>query len=225
MLEILQEHGASSPDQLLFLWNLFEGVPKFYRDCYEQGVLESSRPDLIRRLFFESSSPLRYEAEHWFLKELRGRYDVVLKFVARNPGCSNADIENHVQRASPDTHEQVAGYLKILSDRYRMIERKLPIFSKPKARRGRYYISDNFLQSWLAAFTNQMSAVNFRPLSELVRESNDRLMEVEGHGLEKLVGVLYEERSRKGRGDFPLTHQIQGYWDKGDTEIDLSRIP
>ena len=31
---------------------------------------------------------------------------------------------------------QVGGYLKILSERYRMIERRLPIFSPPKARSG-----------------------------------------------------------------------------------------
>jgi len=32
---------------------------------------------------------------------------------------------------------------------------------------------------------------------------------------------LYEERSRKGLGDFAVTARIQGFWDRGDTEIDL----
>ena len=39
--------------------------------------------------------------------------------------------------------------------------------------------------------------------------------------LERLVGELYEERSRKGIGEFPITQRIQGYWDRNDTEIDL----
>ena len=86
LLHILKDHAAPTPERLLFLWNLFEGVPKFYRDCYEQQVLAAERTTLLRRIFFESSSPLRSEAENWFLRELRGRYDVVLKFVARNPG-------------------------------------------------------------------------------------------------------------------------------------------
>ncbi len=86
ILSILQDHAEPTPERLLFLWNLFEGVPKFYRDCYEQDVLAAERRTLLRRIFFESSSPLRTEAENWFLRELRGRYDVVLKFVARNPG-------------------------------------------------------------------------------------------------------------------------------------------
>ena len=52
-------------------------------------------------------------------------------------------------------------------------------------------------------------------------ELRDRLATVEGFGLEALVGQLYEERSRLGLGDFPLSERIQGYWDRGDVEIDL----
>lgn len=93
ILEILRVHADDDPARLLFLWNLFEGVPKFYRDAYEQGVLNAERPEVLRRLFFSSSSPLRNEADNWFLRELRGRYDMVLQYLARKPGCSNADIE------------------------------------------------------------------------------------------------------------------------------------
>ncbi len=35
------------------------------------------------------------------------------------------------------------------------------------------------------------------------------------------MGQLYEERSRKELGDFSLTERIEGWWDSGDTEIDL----
>ena len=59
---MLSAHTEPSPERLLFLWNLFEGVPKFYRDCYEQGVLAADRRELLERAFFLSSSPLRTEA-------------------------------------------------------------------------------------------------------------------------------------------------------------------
>jgi len=68
ILTILREHADMEPERLLFLWSLFEGVPKFYRDCYEQKVLRASRPTLLRHIFFESSSPLRTEADNWFLR-------------------------------------------------------------------------------------------------------------------------------------------------------------
>jgi uncharacterized protein len=105
-----------------------------------------------------------------------------------------------------------------------LIESKLPIFAKPTARRRRYYLSDNFLESWLAAIAPSVAAREFRPQPQLIAEAVDRLQVVEGKGLEKLAGQLYEERSRKGIGDFPLTHRILGFWDKSDTEIDLVAV-
>jgi hypothetical protein len=63
--------------------------------------------------------------------------------------------------------------------------------------------------------------MNFRPLQTLVEQADQRLMSAEGYGLERLVGQLYEERSRLGFGDFPLTSRIEGWWDSRDTEIDL----
>ncbi len=221
LLEILRDHADPAPERLLFLWNLFEGVPKFYRDCFEQNVLAVSRPDLLRRIFFESSSPLRTEADNWFLRELRGRYDVVLKFVARNPGRMHKEIVQAIGQASGDPDKQIGGYLKILIERFRLIEKKLPVFAKPDARKNRYYVADNFLRSWLAALANPVSATAFRPIPELVAEADQRLQDVEGYALEKLVGRLYEERSRKQIGDFPLSQRVQGYWDKSGVEIDL----
>jgi len=224
VLAILDAHADRTPERLLFLWNLFEGVPKFYRDAYEQGVLAADRKTLLAGMFFRSSSPLRTEADHWFLSELRGRYDVVLKYVARHPGCTNADIESHVREVSPSTAEHAGGYLKGLIDRYRMVERRLPVFAKPDARCGRYYLGDNFLRSWLAALHSAVSAINFRPEALLVDQADERLAQVEGHGLERLAAQLYEERSRRGIGDFALTHRIDGYWDRNDTEIDLVAV-
>lgn len=221
LLKMLDVHADRQPERLLFLWNLFEGVPKFYRDAYEQGVLGANRHTVLEKLFFRSSSPLRTEAENWFLSELRGRYDVVLKYVARHPGCSHGDIEAHARQISPTTAEQAGGYLKVLIERYQMLERRLPIFAKPNARRGRYYVSDNFLRSWLAALHSPVAAINFRPLTGLIEQADLRLAHAEGHGLERLVAQLYEERSRKGVGDFSLTSRIEGYWDRGDVEIDL----
>lgn len=221
LLELLQAHADNTPERLLFLWNLFEGVPKFYRDCFEQGVIAADRCTLLERMFFSSSSPLRSEADNWFLRELRGRYDLVLKYVARHPGCNHADLQAHADSVAPEIGSQVAGYLKTLEEKYELVEKRLPVFAKPKARKGHYTIRDNFLRSWLDALAVPTAAINFRPLEALVRQADQRLMTAEGYGLERLVGQLYEERSRLNLGDFPLTSRIEGWWDRSDTEIDL----
>jgi AAA+ ATPase superfamily predicted ATPase len=225
LLEMLRTHTEATSERLLFLWALFEGVPKFYRDAFEQQVLNADRHDFLQRMFFSSSSPLQGEADNWFLRELRGRYDMVLQYLSRHPGCTNADIEQALASASgPGDAKQIGGHLKVLSERYRMIERRLPILSPTKARRGRYYIRDNFLSAWLSALQRPVSAMAFRPVEMLIAQANRQLEDVEGHALENLVGQLYEERSRRSLGDFPVSERIRGYWDRSDVEIDLVAI-
>jgi AAA+ ATPase superfamily predicted ATPase len=120
VLAILIEHSDPTPERLLFLWTLFEGVPKFYRDCYEQNTLKEDRGTLLRKMFFESSSPLRTEAETWFLGEIGGKADTVLKFVARNPGMMHNELVKAIQAASGEETENMGSYLKKLTDRYRL---------------------------------------------------------------------------------------------------------
>jgi hypothetical protein len=155
-------------------------------------------------MFFQSSAPLRNEAENWFLHELRGRYDVVLKYIVRHPGCTNGDLDAHVRLVSPETAEQTSGYVKVLSDRYELVERRLPIFAGRKERKGHYYVRDNFLRSWLAALAPAVAAANFQPTERLVAQALARLEEVEGHGFERLVATLYESGAEEGCPDSRL---------------------
>jgi len=224
VLAILREHADPTPERLLSLWTLFEGVPKYYRDCYERQALSTDRATLVRRLFFESSSPLQSEAETWFLHEIGGTADTVLKFVARNPGMMHKELVNEIRQASGDPTGNIGGYLTTLTERYRLIERKLPILAPDKARQGRYYLTDNFLTAWLVAIASRVSARPFRPVDRLVEEAVSALNGLEGTALEKLAGQLYEERSRLELGDFPLTTRIRGFWDRKATEIDLVAV-
>lgn len=221
---IIRNHADPSPERLLFLWNLFEGVPKYYRDCYEEGVLAADRKSLLRRIFFDSSSPLRDEADGGFMRELRGQYDIMLKFVARYPGRPHGELVQAIREQSGNDDQQIGKYLKILIEKYRLISRKQPVFTDAKARQGRYYLTDNFLQAWLAALANQVIARNFQPIEGLVERADRQLETVEGYALERLAGQLYEERSRKGLGDFPIDAKISGYWNRQGIEIDLVAI-
>ncbi|MFN8790511.1 MAG: DUF234 domain-containing protein [Bdellovibrionales bacterium] len=221
LLELFREFEIHDPYQVLFYWNLFEGVPKFYRDCFEQDVIRTNRKVVLEKMFFESSSPLRTEADNWFLKELHGRYDTILKYVARNSGCTHSDLLSHLRSISQESDEQVGGHLQILQDKYKIIEKKLPIFSPAKARKGRYYISDNFLRSWLGALAAQVSALNFKPPKTLIELADQKLQALEGYGLEKMVALVYEERSRNGLAGFSLSQKVEGFWDRSNIEIDL----
>lgn len=227
LFEMFRAHGVHDPHHRLFLWSLFEGVPKFYRDCFDQGVLhpsETCRIDTLREMFFEGSSPLKDEADNWFLRELRGRYDTVLTLLARGGPLSHGQLKEEYDRTGPAQENQLAGYLKVLIEKYGMVERLQPILSSDRQRNARYVITDNFLSAWLAAIQRNVRLARIRPIEEAVAKADLSLQTHEGYAFEKLVRQITQECSRKNVGDFSLTQLVAGYWNKtdgSDIEIDM----
>jgi hypothetical protein len=220
-------HGVSDRAQQLFLWSRFEGVPKFYRDAFEQGVLTADvhyRRSTLRELFFEGSSPLRDEATNWFLRELRGRYDSVLKLLAKKGPCSHRELVSEYARAGSGDEKQLSAYLTTLIERYEMVEKLQPVFAGGKGRKARYAITDNFLASWLKALARNVQMARVQPIDECVGRADGALQSHEGYAFEKMIRLLTEECSRKNVGDFRLTELVRGYWNKADgsdVEIDM----
>ncbi len=230
LFEMFDSHGVRDATHRLFLWSLFEGVPKFYRDCFEAGVLieqDNYRQQTLSRLFFEGASPLRDEATNWFLRELRGRYDSVLKLLARKAPCSYRDLVAEYARSGSGDEKQLTAYLNTLIERFWMVEKLQPVFSGAKSRKARYVIADNFLASWLRALGRNTQIARVRPVEQAVSRADQALMVQEGYGFEKMIRLLTEECSRKAAGDFALTEIVRGYWNKADgsdIEIDLVAI-
>lgn len=230
LFEMFREHEINNPEHRLFLWSIFEGVPKFYRDCFDQGTLSYDleyRTHTLRRMFFEGASPLKDEAENWFLRELRGRYDSVLKLVARMGPCSHGLLKAEYDRTGPGGEKHLGGYLKILIERYQMIEKVSPIFAKDEARKSRYRIADNFLNAWLSSIARNVQLARIRPIDDAIGRADTALMTHEGHSFEKMVRLATQECSRKRVGDFSLSHLVKGYWNKSDgsdIEIDIVAI-
>ena len=230
LFEMFRAHGVDDPHHRLFLWTLFEGVPKFYRDCFDQGVLHNApgyRTETLRKMFFEGSSPLKDEAENWFLCELRGRYDTILTLLARGGPLSHGQLKHEYDRTGSGGEKQLASYLNALVGKYGMVERLQPILSGEKQRNARYVITDNFLSAWLAAIQRNVRLARIRPIEEAVAKADVAMQTREGVAFEKLVRQATEECSRKGVGDFALTELVSGYWnraDGGDIEIDMVAV-
>lgn len=230
LFEMFDEHDVDDPEHMLFLWAIFEGVPKFYRDSFDQGVLslrDDYRQSTLQRLFFEGSSPLRDEATNWFLRELRGRYDSLLKILANSGPCSLSELKAEYSRAGSGGEAQLGGYLATLIDRYRMVEKLQPVFAGSHARKARYAITDNFLSAWLRGIARNVQMARVQPLDKPLARADSMLAVHEGYTFEKMVRQLTEETSRKGVGDFALTDFVHGYWNKpdgSDIEIDLVAV-
>lgn len=227
LFEMFHKQGVKKPENWLFLWSIFEGVPKFYRDCHDQNVLKDRadyRASTLQNLFFEGSSPLRDEAQNWFLRELRGGNDSILKMIANIGPCPLGVLKGEYERTGQTTGKQFGGYLTALVDRYQMIEKQNPVFAPKSGRKARYTISDNFLLAWLKAIQRNVNVARVQPVEKPVQRASEMLKIHEGFTFEKMTRLCVQEMSQKGVGDFELTDIVQGYWNKpdgSDIEIDL----
>lgn len=230
LFEMFRAHDINDAHHRLFLWSMFEGVPKFYRDCFDGGALVPSaghRVNTLRRMFFEGASPLKDEAENWFLRELRGKFDSVLKLIARQGPCSHGRLKEEYERTGSTGAGQLSAYLATLIERYEMVEKTTPIFAGEKDRKARYRISDNFLNAWLSAIERASNLARIRPINEAINRADEGLRDHEGRTFEKMIRMLTEECSRKQVGSFSATELVKGYWNKSDgsdIEIDLVAV-
>ena len=209
-------HGLNSPNQWLSLWSFFEGVPKFYRDAYDQGLFTVSAPtfceELLTRMFLREGSPLAEEADTSFLREVRGKMLAILNYLSEHAGCGHGDIIAALNK--DDDATPLGTHISRLVDSYRMVDKRLPVFSDSKSRNARYYITDNFLQGWLSVVRPARDAARIRPLAQVMKLAMPRSYVHEGDAFEKWIRQLHIECSRKGKGDFPLTEINLGFWNR-----------
>jgi len=219
---VFEDQNVTEPEDWLSLWGLFEGVPKFYRDCANQSVFDISKVShqqhlgmrAVEALFFSASAPLAEEAGTWFMRELRGASVSILRLLAQQQPCAHQQLSDAYHQSTGDD-KPIANYLNNLIDRYRLIERQQPVFAQTTgSRQARYQISDNFLAAWLAAVEPGVQAARVQPISRAMEITGHKLATHEGYVFERMVRKLMAEASRRGVGDFALTDMVTGYWNR-----------
>ncbi len=113
--------------------------------------------------------------------------------------------------------KEVGGYLERLKSHYNLIERHVPIFSKPKSKSVRYILSDNFLIFWFRFFYKYQNFIESGALNQLHRIIMRDISTVEGFMLERYFRQKLSESQQYT--------QIGQFWDrKGGNEIDIVAI-
>lgn len=230
LFEVFDDQGIKQPRDWLSLWGLFEGVPKFYRDCANQGLfreIDSPNPlssRAVEALFFSATAPLLEEAATWFARELRGGSLSILRMLSQQQPCIHQQLNEAYQQSTGDD-KPITSYLNMLIDRYRLVERQHPVFSQAtSSRQARYLIGDNFLAAWLAAIEPGVQAARVQPLDRALSITEQRLATHEGHVFERMIRKLMADASRMGLGDFPLTDLVTGYWNRSRDSSRLIEI-
>jgi uncharacterized protein len=214
--EILTDHGLTSNDDLLFFYSLFEGIPFYYNYISEREGFGKSRQNFIKEDILDESSILLNEGREILLEEFGKDYSTYFSILEAVAG--GATTMSRIADVSGIPVHSLGRYISELMEDHELIERRAPFDSKESHKMGRYYINDNFLDSWFRYIFKNKSRIEILSGERIAAEIMEDMPVFMGKKFEKLMIAHLNAMNQGGLLHFD---RIGQYWDRGETEIDI----
>lgn len=189
-------------NELMDIYSFADGIP-FYLVKIEGPFWPWLTGEIKKETGFlkdEVDFLLRYEFED------AGTYKLILEAVAHGKTKIN-EIKDYIKVKRTDISPYISNLLEV-----KMLKRTVPVTENIKSRKGRYYISDNFLKFWFRYIYPNLSAIE-----EGVFDANIIKTDYTTY-----QGRVFEDVSRQfliRKNIFPFT-KIGQWWHK-EREIDI----
>jgi AAA+ ATPase superfamily predicted ATPase len=205
--EILNDYNPDyTPEDLLCLYMLTGGVPKYIDLLMEAGAVTKKR--IVDRVT-SPDSPFIGEGKELLISEFGKDYGVyfsILQLIASGK-TSQSEIDSIIGK-------NTGAYLVNLEKEYSLVVRNKPMFAKPESRRTHWSLHDNYLRFWFRFIFPNQSLIEMGKY-ELLRELINK-------GYEQYSGLILEKYFRAKMAEEERITAIGNYWDtKGLNEIDL----
>ncbi len=207
--EILKDHRAYTPENLLDFYMLTGGVAKYIELFTLHG---SFGMEAMIDTIIEPNSLFLDEGKNRLIEEFGKEYKTYFSILAliSDSKTSRSAMESILQR-------NISGHLARLENDYSIIHSIKPIGARPNAKLQKYGISDNFLGFWfrfIFKYRSLIEAESFERLKAIVRRDIDSFS---GRYLEKLFMELLKEQQ--------CYTQIGSYWERNNqNEIDIVAV-
>lgn len=209
--EILSDYNSDYQHaDLLMLYMLSNGVAWYVNLLMGNGRTTAQK---MINMLTEDNSPFITEGKNLLIEEFGTDYANYFSILS----CIASGEVTRSQIEALTGIKEVGGYLDRLKSHYNLIERHVPIFSKPKTKNVRYIINDNFLVFWFRFFYKYQNFIESGALNQLHRIIMRDISVVEGFMLERYF--------RQKLAESQQYTEIGQYWDrKGENEIDIVAI-
>jgi AAA+ ATPase superfamily predicted ATPase len=208
--EILKDHNPDfEPDDLLMLYMLSGGVPKYIEILMDSGATTFDR---MLDAVCSTESIFITDGRELIISEFgkdHATYFTILELIANG--------KNTLREINDSTGKDSGTYLENLEKEYGLIRKNRPIFSKENSRDVRWQISDNYLRFYFRFISSNQSLVEFGDYDGLRERISAEYTQYSGAILENYFKDKISEEER-------LT-EIGSYWDrKGQNEIDIIAV-
>ena len=164
--EILGDHKADyEADDLLALYSITGGVPKYVELLMNNGCTTLDR---MVRFITKPDSPFLDEGRNMLIQEFGKQYGTYFSILGcmANGEVTQADIEARLGEKS------LGGQLRLLEEKYELVQKKRPILSKQGSQSVRFEVKDLFLRFWFRYFDRYRSLIeigNTKALAQIIK--------------------------------------------------------
>ncbi len=204
--EILIDEQQYSPQNLLTLYTIIGGVPR-YLDLLHMH--KAWNLEAMLHCILQDNSFFINEGKDVLIEELGKEYKVyfsILSLIARGKSSRSA-IESVLQIST-------GGYIERLDSEYAIIKKIKPIFAKENSRTQKYYIQDNFLNFWFRYIYRHQSAIEIGNYNYVIDVISSDFTTYSGKFLEFMIRELLANS-----GNY---NNVGTYWERdNNNEIDI----
>ena len=215
---IAEDLGFLSPEDILTLYGIFGGMPRYYEIIESLGLGGTPIRQILHRALFVPFAPFRNEMRDIILSEFGGAahtYLAILEAIATGK-TRLSEIAGPV--GLPAT--SLSKYLRELSGLFDLIEREVPVTERSwRTKKSRYKIRDPFITFWMRFIYRQLSIYESGNFSYFLHRLDTYVSEFMGIAFENITRELLLDLNRQNRAPFCF-HRIGRWWDR-QSEIDL----
>ena len=182
--QLFYDHNVNKPDQHLRLFSMFGTNPRFYEILVQFNLLRSNTKKILEEGWLGLTGLFSDELNKMLLPELKRLshvYSGILSAMAK--GIQDAtEIANHAGIHSTS----LANYLPFLLDDLDLVDKDIQVTERPNSKLSRYIIKDPFILFWYRYVQKNLTLLEMRQTSNVIRKIADDLPNLEGRVLEMI---------------------------------------
>jgi AAA+ ATPase superfamily predicted ATPase len=218
VFQICSELGFTSTEDILTLYGIFGGMPRYYEIIESIGLGGKSVKEILQKALFSSFAPFRNEVREIILSEFGGNsytYIAILEAIA-----TGKTRLSEIAGPAGIPATSLSKYMRELSEIFDLVEREVPVTEKSwKSKKGRYKICDPFLAFWMRFVYRQLSIYEAGNYQYFLEKLDTYLSEFMGFAFEEIIKELLQSLNLQGKSPISF-HRIGRWWNR-QTEIDL----
>lgn len=221
-LETLRLLQYTEMEEMLKMYSIFGGFPKYYATMEQFDLQKKSPLDVVEYLFIQENAPLEAEVTT-ILKQEFGKRSSLYYSILHSIAIGKTKL-NEIASAVHMKESSITRHLLELENKFNLIKTLRPIDNKKNTR---YYLSHPLIAFWFAFVYDKFSHYSLRDTKQVMNSIKEQVNTFFGRRFEETSKDFLIELNEKNKLPFQLEY-LSNWWgsareneERKEIEIDL----